>query len=398
MNDFSRHIPAAAADTALTPAERERMRRAVYGYMALKPLERQARGRSARGWHALFSHPALAALGVLAIIGSSTGISYAAESALPGDLLYPVKVGVTEPLRGALATTPQAKTEWAISVASARATEAATLAAAGTLDQATESALSESLVAHARIASESLSEASSTDSGLSAERAARFEARLVEYERVLVALSAERGERPAIAAALEDARASVSRVHDDDEGDAAHLAVAARESLAASNRLALSSQHAFSSTTARSISERIESASGTVALAGSDDRSPGSRSALRKAIADTEKMNAYVETSASIHKRTGLVIAGRAAEDTSRHGGDAQRMAKAESAPAPATLSLMMTAPVGDTATTASSTASSTEERGDESGKKGGDDHEKRHSDEEHDDDRPELTIPLPDL
>lgn len=393
MNDFSRHIPAAAADTTLTAAERERMRRAVYGYMALKPL-RPRTAPAVRGWHSLLAHPALAALGVVAILGSSTGISYASESALPGDLLYPVKVRVTEPLRGALARTPEAKSEWAIEVASARATEAATLAAAGTLDEKTESELSESLIEHARVATESLAQASTSAPVASADRAARFEARLAEYERVIVAVSAEMGTRPALAAAIEDARSRVARIRDertrtlDDDDDTAHLAIAARESVAASNRLALSAKGAFSTTTVRSIAARIESASGTVARAGAEGKP--AKGKLRKAIEDTEKMRAYVETSAAIHDRTGRVIT-EPAEGPEPSGG-AMRMAKAADAAAPAEPMLMMAAPIAnDTATTSTTTAStSTDEDDDHRGK--------NEETEDADHDGTELTIPLPSL
>jgi hypothetical protein len=49
---------------------------------------------------------------VLILILASTGVSFAAEKTLPGDLLYPVKVNVTEEVRGALITSSDAKMDW----------------------------------------------------------------------------------------------------------------------------------------------------------------------------------------------------------------------------------------------------------------------------------------------
>ncbi len=50
----------------------------------------------------------------LALVGAGGGVlAYAAESALPGDLLYPVKVSVNEPVVTLLQHTPQEKARWA---------------------------------------------------------------------------------------------------------------------------------------------------------------------------------------------------------------------------------------------------------------------------------------------
>ena len=64
---------------------------------------------------------ALVAILVVALGGATT---YAAEGTLPGDTLYPLKVGVIEPARGLLAISTEAKTEWNISLAETRLEEA----------------------------------------------------------------------------------------------------------------------------------------------------------------------------------------------------------------------------------------------------------------------------------
>lgn len=62
-------------------------------------------------WFAL--RPAFSfALIVVMVFSSGVGVAWAAERSLPGETLYRVKVGVTEPLRTLLTTDPKAKAEW----------------------------------------------------------------------------------------------------------------------------------------------------------------------------------------------------------------------------------------------------------------------------------------------
>ncbi len=51
-------------------------------------------------------------LAVLTLLVASTGVSFAAEGTLPGDLLYPIKVNVNEEVRGALTTNSEDKMNW----------------------------------------------------------------------------------------------------------------------------------------------------------------------------------------------------------------------------------------------------------------------------------------------
>ncbi len=75
--------------------------------------------------HTRFAYT-LALLLILVISGGS--LAYASENTLPGDLLYPVKVSVTEPVRNILAVTPEAKTQWEATKATRRLDEAEKLA------------------------------------------------------------------------------------------------------------------------------------------------------------------------------------------------------------------------------------------------------------------------------
>ena len=73
------------------------------------------------------------ALVLVLMLGSGT--SYAAEGALPGDILYPIKKVVNEGVRGALAVSPQAQVAWQTERASRRLAEAEKLVQNNNLTQ-----------------------------------------------------------------------------------------------------------------------------------------------------------------------------------------------------------------------------------------------------------------------
>lgn len=140
---LTRDFRTAAEGVSLTPEERLRMRRTLGAYAAMKPVRRaHARAASAHRWYvAFFNMRTAAAMLAVAVVASSAGVSYAAESALPGDTLYTVKVKINEPVVQALATTPQEKAHTAVKLAARRVDEAARLAAQGRLNATTSAAL-----------------------------------------------------------------------------------------------------------------------------------------------------------------------------------------------------------------------------------------------------------------
>lgn len=77
------------------------------------------------------------ALALVLVIAGGTQASFAAEDAKPGDILYPVKVALAEPITLALAITPEQKAELAARYASRRVDEAAALSSQGKLDAKT---------------------------------------------------------------------------------------------------------------------------------------------------------------------------------------------------------------------------------------------------------------------
>lgn len=69
---------------------------------------------------------------LLLALSMGVGTTYASESALPGDVLYPVKIYVTEEIRGIVAITPEESAQWEVERAKRRLDEASKLVARGT--------------------------------------------------------------------------------------------------------------------------------------------------------------------------------------------------------------------------------------------------------------------------
>ena len=101
-------------------------------------------------WYMQLRRPALYALATLLVVSLiGSGVVYAAEGALPGDVLYPVKVSVVEPIKGAFAVSPAAKAKWNTELAARRLDEASALAARGELDATTTNYLAAQFAEHA---------------------------------------------------------------------------------------------------------------------------------------------------------------------------------------------------------------------------------------------------------
>ena len=126
---------------SLSERERYVMREYLRFFMAEHPARAPLSVRAADEIRAAFFsfqitsfarwHPAALALVLVLTVG--VGTSYAAEGALPGDALYPVKINLNEPVLGALATSNQAKADWNAARAVRRLEEAESLAAEGRL-------------------------------------------------------------------------------------------------------------------------------------------------------------------------------------------------------------------------------------------------------------------------
>ncbi len=75
------------------------------------------------------------AVGMLALIIVAGGATLAAGQALPGDILYPVKIYISEPIQGFFKIDPQAKAEWEVEKVNKRIEEAEHIIQQGKSDE-----------------------------------------------------------------------------------------------------------------------------------------------------------------------------------------------------------------------------------------------------------------------
>lgn len=98
-----------------------------------------------------FRHSRLVpAIALVLIVALGTGTSFAAEGAVPGDLLYPVKIKINEPVRNIVKLTPEARAHWEEEKINRRLKEAETLATREELDEKTRSEIEALLEDHVK--------------------------------------------------------------------------------------------------------------------------------------------------------------------------------------------------------------------------------------------------------
>jgi len=160
-------------------------------------------------WKPIYGYGFRSALaGVLIVFLIGTGTSYAAEGALPGDILYSVKTSVNENIRGALTISEEAKTQWSATLALRRLEEAGVLAVEGRLTDSTRAEIESRLEKHVEdfeVRTNSLAQTEGS-AEVVADTQSYFEITLKAHASVLAELSAvnpkaEQELRPILAAA-----------------------------------------------------------------------------------------------------------------------------------------------------------------------------------------------------
>ena len=141
-----------AASVSLRSDAQKEMRERLATYMEYRPLRApekeihtiytfQSIQRTLRSYTAQWTtvgtrHLSGAALVAILLVTSTAGASFAADSALPGEMLYPMKVTVNEGMAGIFVRTPEARATWESSRATRRIEEASKLVRAGKLGEA----------------------------------------------------------------------------------------------------------------------------------------------------------------------------------------------------------------------------------------------------------------------
>ncbi len=256
----------ARAET-LSLEERVRMRRVISEYAAFKPIRTPA-ARATRRFDELLSAltraPFASALAVILVVSAtSVSLASAAESALPGEFLYSMKLQIVEPARLSLAQTVETKRAWEQRFAERRLTEAAVLADQGLLDTSTEAILTANFEHYANLVLATSEEetASATETEIAVDN---FFARLDAYATVFDQIDESRG--TVVAGGLRTAirtqatKATLPMLREADEPHTTRLMLAADEALNASTELVEALPQHFATTTSERVRQVLNDA------------------------------------------------------------------------------------------------------------------------------------------
>jgi len=144
-------------------------------------------------WYSYFMEKKFVpALSLALLLIATGGTSLFAESALPGDLLYPVKLGLNEQVRGLTAITPEAKAKFALEVTDRRLKEVALLSSKGLLNAETSSVIQTELLKQAGQIKNQVASLVSTNNIRSAQEISlNFESSLRAHELILEKISSK---------------------------------------------------------------------------------------------------------------------------------------------------------------------------------------------------------------
>ncbi|MBY0539532.1 hypothetical protein K2P56_03825 [Patescibacteria group bacterium] len=188
--NLTEYIRKSGEHVSLSDIERERMKRVLSEYIAMKPLRNVPLDRRAPISYMLlslyaFSRKSVALLLVAGILFSGAGVSFAAENALPGDALYPIKVEVNEPVVAVLSVSSESKALWNAELAERRLEEAAKLASDDALTDEAKEELENRFEKHAERFVVDVERLEASEASIAADVATRFENTLLAHEVVL---------------------------------------------------------------------------------------------------------------------------------------------------------------------------------------------------------------------
>lgn len=191
MSKFSEQLHKVTEDIKLSSSEQSALRERVLSYMEHKPLRIKPQVTPEPFLNIFsFSYVRYAAPVVLvAVIFVSGGVSYAAEGAVPGDVLYPVKIHVNEEVATALIFNDEEKLTWNMRRAERRLEEASALAADGALSEETQSDLAAQFEVHAKEVALDVKAIEESNPALALEINSQFEASLMAHGEVIQQVS-----------------------------------------------------------------------------------------------------------------------------------------------------------------------------------------------------------------
>lgn len=210
MTNNKEHIKKVLKSIVLSEDEKTSMRARLAEYAALKPIRTEETERMSddirqhtqtpesrlhmliyKVIYKIKTMPIIA--GLLIVVFAGGGTSLAAEQAVPGDALYPIKTEVNETVRGALTFNTEAKARWEARLAERRLEEGEKLTARGEFSEEQKARIESNFKAHAERTQERIDRIAETDPALAAELSSRFEVALNAHETILAQIEAGDG-------------------------------------------------------------------------------------------------------------------------------------------------------------------------------------------------------------
>lgn len=199
MKTFEEQLHTVAQQTRLDTDAKILMREKIVHYMEMKPVRTVTLDTSsvhqwfgANSWSTFIQSRLMPAMLVaLLVVSTSAGVSYAAESALPGDTLYPVKVSINEEIVSALMLSQQARVEWLARLAERRLQEASILTSQGRFDAQTSKEVALRFAAHTSALKAETEALEINDPAAAAQVSAEAATNLEAHEAILARLAVE---------------------------------------------------------------------------------------------------------------------------------------------------------------------------------------------------------------
>lgn len=179
----------------LSAEERSAIRQSVLNFVSINPVRVDNSFRHYL-WSTIFlkklNFASTMAILLLISILVSGGVAVGAEKALPGDMLYPVKVGFNEEVRGWLSVSEEGKANWEVERAQRRLEEAEELAAEGTLDAEVREKIESNFEEHAnRVKDRIVKFEAKENFNAAIDVSSKFETSLKAHHRILNRLTVE---------------------------------------------------------------------------------------------------------------------------------------------------------------------------------------------------------------
>ena len=199
IKNLQRYIRNTSREVVLRTEDKDLIRKHLVSYIESKPIPDTKAPKPIRSPFSIPSffrvHHLSGALMIAILATTGTfGMSFAADEALPGDLLYPMKVKVNEGVRTAFILSDEARIVYERERAELRLREASRLASEGRLDSKRQATVSRLFAEHTDSITQRVQKTDTVDPVFAAEMSAELETALSTHEVVLARLMVESGE------------------------------------------------------------------------------------------------------------------------------------------------------------------------------------------------------------